>query len=78
MLSSIILSMAISVTPTPIADTHSLDIQEIGKARGSLRINAEDDLSIERVGKARGSLRIDAEDDLTIERVGKARGSLRI
>jgi hypothetical protein len=58
MLSSIILSLAISVTPTPTANIQNLDIQEVGKARGSLRINAEDDLTIKTVGKARGSLRI--------------------
>jgi hypothetical protein len=30
----------------------------VGRARGSLRITAEDDLTIDRVGRARGSLRI--------------------
>jgi hypothetical protein len=78
MLNSIILSLAISVTPTPIADTHNLDTLEIGKVRDSLRINAEDDLNIERVGQRRGTLRINAEDDLSIERVGQRRGTLRI
>jgi hypothetical protein len=58
MLSSIILSMAISVTPTPTADIHNLETQKIGKTSSSLRINAEEDLTIERVGRARGSLRI--------------------
>ncbi len=78
MLSSIILSMAMSVSPAPIADTHSLNIQEIGRARGSLRINAKQDLTIEKTGRARGSLRINAKQDLTIEKTGRARGSLRI
>ncbi|OUR61994.1 hypothetical protein A9Q74_05940 [Colwellia sp. 39_35_sub15_T18] len=78
MLSSIILSMAMSVSPAPIADTHSLDIQEIGKARGSMRINAEQDLTIEKAGKARGSMRINSKENLSIEKAGKARGSMRI
>lgn len=78
MLSSIILSMAMSVSPAPIADTHSLDIQEIGRARGSMRINAEQDLDIKETGRARGSMRINTKDDLTIEKTGRARGSMRI
>jgi hypothetical protein len=78
MLSSIILSLAISVSPTPTADIQKLDIQEIGKARGSLRINTGNKLTIDTVGKARGSLRINSENELTINTVGKARGSLRI
>ncbi len=58
MLSSIILSMAISVTPTPIADTHNLDIQEIGRSRGTLRIDNENALTVEKTGRSRGTLRI--------------------
>ena len=58
MLSSIILSMALSVTPTTTADIQNLDIQEVGRTRGSLRIDDQDNLTIEKVGRTRGSLRI--------------------
>jgi len=78
MLSSIILSMVMSVTPTQTVDIHKLETQEIGRARGSIRINNENQLDIERTGRARGSIRINNENQLDIERTGRARGSIRI
>jgi len=78
MLSSIILSMAMSASPAPIADIHNLDIQEVGKARGARRLNADDDLNMEKTGKARGARRLSADDDLNVEKTGKARGARRL
>ncbi|PHR85531.1 MAG: hypothetical protein COA59_00820 [Colwellia sp.] len=75
MLTSIILSMAISVTPTPI-----VDIQELGIVHGSIRINnTENQLDIEKTGRRRGSIRINnTENQLDIEKTGRRRGSIRI
>ena len=78
MLSSIILSMAMSVSPAPVADVHNLDIQEIGKARGTRRLSADSDFTIEKTGKARGTRRLNADNKLTIEKTGKARGTRRL
>ena len=77
MLSSIILSMAMSVSPAPVADAHNLDIQEIGERRGGLRINADNNLDIQEIGERRGGLRINTDNDLDIQEIGERRGGLR-
>ena len=38
MLSSIILSLAMNAAPVPTTDTVTLDIEEVGRSRGSVRI----------------------------------------
>ena len=58
MLSSIILSMAMSVSPAPVADAHNLDIQEIGAKRGTRRLSNENNLNVQTVGAKRGSRRL--------------------
>ena len=65
MLSSILLSMAMSVSPTPSTNIETLDIDLIVKKRGELRID-----------KKRGELRIDKKRGEL--RIDKKRGELRI
>ena len=74
MLSSIILSVVMSVSPAPAIDTNDLQEQEIiqqdslnqiNKKRGTLRIN-----------KKRGTLRINKKRGTL--RINKKRGTLRI
>ena len=65
MLSSIILSMAMSVSPAPVADFHDLDVTNINEKRGKLRINEK-----------RGKLRINEKRGKL--RINEKRGKLRI
>jgi len=58
MLSSVILSMAMSISPAPVADIHILDIQKIGRVRKGNRIHDANSLKIEVVGRVRKSNRI--------------------
>ena len=78
MLSSIILSMAMSVSPAPAADVHNLNIQEVGNKRGSRRLSNENILNVETVGNKRGSRRLSNENILNVETVGNKRGSRRL
>ena len=65
MLSSIILSMAMSVSPATLTDTQSLNIENIDHKRGELRIDHK-----------RGELRIDHKRGEL--RIDHKRGELRI
>jgi hypothetical protein len=56
MLSSIILSLAMNAAPVPTADTITLDIEEVGTRRGSIRLNNQFD--IQEAGTRRGSIRL--------------------
>ena len=78
MLSSILLSVAMSVSPAPVADTHSLDIKQVGDRRGSRRLNNDNTLGIETIGDRRGSRRLSNDNNLDIETVGDRRGSRRL
>ena len=78
MLSSIILSMAMSVSPTPIADVHNLDIQTIGNKRGSIRMNNENQLKVQTIGNKRGSIRMNNENQLKVQTIGNKRGTRRL
>jgi hypothetical protein len=57
MLSSLILSLAMSSSPAPVIESDSLIIDEIGRARGSVKIN-DSILDINEIGRARGSVKI--------------------
>ena len=70
MLSSIILSVAMSTSPAVIADTSDFIIQETGRKRGD-RISFQS-LSIEKTGRKRGD-RINFES-LSVEKTGRKRG----
>jgi hypothetical protein len=74
MLSSIILSLAINAAPVPTAEVVKLDIQEIGRSRGSVRI--DDSPESKEVGRSHGSVRINYSSES--KEVGRSRGSVRI
>ena len=74
MLSSIILSMAMSASPAPIQDIQNLDIENVDKKRGTLRIDKK--RGTLRIDKKRGTLRIDKKRGTL--RIDKKRGTLRI
>tara|TARA_R110002050_G_scaffold247681_2_gene385462 strand:- start:548 stop:784 length:237 start_codon:yes stop_codon:yes gene_type:complete len=78
MLSSIILSMAMSVTPAQVEDINNLDIQEVGARRGTRRLSNEYKFDVEKVGARRGTRRLSNENDLIIETVGARRGTRRL
>ena len=78
MLNSMILSMAMSISPAPVADVHTLDIQTTGKKRGTRRLNGENNLNIETIGRKRGTRRLSDENSLEIETIGKKRGTRRL
>jgi hypothetical protein len=58
MLSSIILSMAMSVSPAPVADANNLLIEEVGDTRGTRRLSSSNSLLIEEAGDTRGTRRL--------------------
>ncbi|MCW8831956.1 MAG: hypothetical protein OQK09_04435 [Colwellia sp.] len=58
MLSSIILSMAMSVSPASIADNQSFEMEEIGAVRGTRRLSSENTIDIEEAGAVRGTRRL--------------------
>ena len=70
MLSSIILSLAMSTSPTVATDTSDFIILEAGRKRGD-RISFQA-LSIDKTGRKRGD-RIDFQA-LSIEKAGRKRG----
>lgn len=78
MLSSIILSMAMSVSPATVTDTNSLDIETIGDTRGTRRLNSSQGITLEVVGDTRGTRRLSASQDKTSEVVGDTRGTRRL
>ncbi|NQZ86223.1 MAG: hypothetical protein HRT54_01425 [Colwellia sp.] len=65
MLSSLILSLAMSASPAPVIETDSLMINEIGKSHGKVRI-----------GKSHGKVRIGKSHGKV--RIGKSHGKVRI
>ena len=75
MLTSIILSLTMNMSPAEPVDNH-LNIEHAGRARGSVRIH-DGGQTVEKTGKARGSVRIN-DNALNIEEAGRARGSVRI
>ena len=56
MLSSLILSLAMSASPAPVIDIDSLMINEIGKSHGKVRIGKSHGKV--RIGKSHGKVRI--------------------
>ena len=74
MLSSLILSMAMSMSPATAIDTNDLQVQEVSRRRGSLRISEKG--SSEPISRRRGSLRISEKG--SSEPISRRRGSLRI
>tara|TARA_R110001583_G_scaffold2233_28_gene16524 strand:- start:1004 stop:1180 length:177 start_codon:yes stop_codon:yes gene_type:complete len=58
MLSSIILSMAMSVSPAPEADTSSFNIETIGDTRGTRRLSTSKNITSEKIGDTRGTRRL--------------------
>ena len=74
MLSSIILSLAMSATPVPSADTVTLDIEEAGTRRGQIRLNNQFD--IQEAGTRRGQIRLNNQFD--IQETGTRRGQIRL
>jgi hypothetical protein len=57
MLSSLILSMALSASPEPIIEMDSLMINEIGRLRGTVKIN-DQKLDTNTIGRLRGTVKI--------------------
>ena len=76
MLSSLILSMAISASPTPVIESDSLIINEIGRLRGSVKIN-DQKLDTNTIGRLRGSVKIN-DQKLDVDTIGRLRGSVKI
>ena len=62
MLTSLILSLAVNVSPAPAADMNELAIIEAGTKRGAIRVS-----DVERAGTKRGAIR-----------VGTKRGAIRV
>lgn len=62
MLSSIMLSMAISVSPVSdgqnFNDQFNLNIETTGRKRGTRRLNDENSLNVEVAGRKRGTRRL--------------------
>ncbi len=56
MLSSIILSLAVSTSPAPTADVVSLDVFETGSKRQAIRLNNKFD--IQEAGSKRQAIRL--------------------
>ena len=75
MLSSIILSFAMSTTPA-VANVTNLYVEEIGTRRGQVRISNEG-LNVTEVGTRRGQVRINNEK-LSVTEIGTRRGQVRI
>ncbi len=78
MLSSIILSMAMSVSPTTVADVHNLDIQEVGEVRKRNRIHHENRFETNAVGEVRKKNRILNKNAFETSVVGEVRKKNRI
>ena len=76
MLSSLILSLAMSATPVSVDQTLPLVTAEAGSRRGTIRINQEQ-LDTVEAGSRRGTIRINQEQLDTIE-AGSRRGTIRI
>jgi hypothetical protein len=77
MLSSIILSMAMSVSPAPVADANNLDIEEISAKRGTRRLSENKNLNIEVVSAKRGTRRLSNNNNLNVESASAKRGTRR-
>jgi hypothetical protein len=76
MLSSLILSFAMSATPTPVINNEVFIIEEVGGRRNSVRIDMNK-VDVIEVGARRNSVRIDMNKVDVIE-VGGRRNSVRI
>ena len=80
MLSSIILSMALSVTPATNAttDSHSLATKNINVIHETFRLSAEKNLDTQKTGWKRGTRRLSAEKNLDTQKTGWKRGTRRL
>ena len=57
MLSSLILSLAMSTSPAPVIESNSLIINETGRIRGSIKVN-DQKLDTNTIGRIRGSIKV--------------------
>jgi len=71
MLTSLILSLAVNVSPAPAADINELTIIEAGTKRGTIRVH-----DAERAGTKRGTIRVGTKRGTL--RVGTKRGTIRV
>jgi len=76
MLSSLILSLAMSASPAPVMDAKQFDITETGRNLKGVRIN-ESKLNIEKTGRNLKGVRIN-ESKLNIEKTGRNLKGVRI
>ena len=76
MLSSLILSMAMSASPAPVIESDSLIINEIGRLRGTVKIN-DQKLDIDTIGRLRGTVKIN-DQKLDVDTIGRLRGTVKI
>jgi hypothetical protein len=76
MLSSLILSMAMSVSPAPVIESDALITNEVGRIRGSVKIN-EQKTDVNTIGRIRGSVEIN-EQKSDVNTIGRIRGSVKI
>lgn len=78
MLSSIILSMAISMTPGQQVETQELNINEINAKRGTRRLSSENNLKVDVINAKRGTRRLSSENTLEVEAINAKRGTRRL
>ena len=76
MLSSLILSFAMSAAPAPAADINVLPSEEISRPRRSVRLDAHK-LTIDESSRPRRSVRLDSHK-LTIDESSRPRRSVRL
>jgi hypothetical protein len=75
MLSSLILSLVMSATPTAVT-VNDLNLEVTGTRRGNVRIDTKSTKG-EKIGTRRGTVRIDAQGT-NVEEIGTRRGTVRI
>lgn len=77
MLTSLILSLAVNVSPAPASDMNELAIIEVGTKRGAIRVS-----DVERAGTKRGAIRVGTKRGAIrvsdVERTGTKRGAIRV
>ena len=76
MLSSLILSMAMSASPAPVIESDSLIINEFGRIRGSVKVN-DQKLHVNTIGRIRGSVKVN-DQKLDVNTIGRIRGSVKV
>lgn len=75
MLTSLVLSMAMSATPAPVIENNTLETQEISRSKRQLRI--QDKLDINEISRSKRQLRINAKS-LEVTEVSRSKRQLRI